>query len=119
MIDPGFLAAGLTLDDLDLDLPDDLPALPLDRPRHRRRTEWWTTTEAEDHFFDFPDFQSGQERVRYMVGEMGRAALTGIDGATADDPIFPHGRAMVSLNHLLALVGRDAVDDVLDHLEPG
>ena len=86
------------------------------RPGHDR-PRWWTTTEAESHFFDLPDFDSASQRARFIVGEMGRAALGHVPGATADDPLFDYGGRPASLNDLLAAVGRDAVDELLDTVE--
>lgn len=90
---------GFTLDDLDID--DDLPALPLDRPRYRSGA-WWATSEAEAHHLDLPDFETGADRARYMVDQMGRGALAMVPGSTADDALFPLDGVLVSLNELLA-----------------
>lgn len=84
----------------DLDLPP-LSPLPLDRLRNRR-DRWWTTSEAEAFHLDLPDFDSGANRARYMVDQMGRAALATIPGSTIDDAIFPHDGVLVSLRELLA-----------------
>ncbi|RDE06796.1 hypothetical protein [Sphingomonas aracearum] len=85
---------GLTLDDLDL-ADDDLPPLPLDRPRYQPKG-WWTPTPLEDFHLDLPDFADGAERTRYMVTQMARAV-------TADDdaPVHPYAGRLVSLNELL------------------
>ncbi len=94
---------GLTLDDLDLDqidFTDDLPPLPLDRPRYRPKG-WWTTTEAETHFLDYPDFDSGAQRARFVVERMARTALENMPGADDDTPLFPYGDRLVSLNELM------------------
>lgn len=107
---------GLTLNELDLDdFDDDLPVLPLDRPRHRP-TEWWMTTEAESHVLDLPHFTSAAHRARYFVAEAGRAALANIEGATADDRLFELDGRAASLNELLASIDRGVVDDLLDTL---
>lgn len=84
--------------------------------RGRRSRDWWATSDAESHFLDLPDFRSAQDRAVYMVREMARAALANIDCATADDPLFEYQGEWVSLNELLALVGRDAVDEALNRL---
>ncbi|EIZ78258.1 hypothetical protein WSK_3140 [Novosphingobium sp. Rr 2-17] len=108
---------GLTFDDLDLDIDitdDDCSVLPLDRPRHRP-ADWWTTTEAEDHFLDLPDFQCAVQRTRYFVEKMARAALSGLAGATDDDPLFTlHGKP-VSLNELLASIDDNAMARLNDY----
>ena len=86
--------------------------------RSRRSTyDWWTTTEAESHFLDLPDFDSARQRARYIVGEMGRAALAHFPGATADDALFDYNGLPASLNDLLAVVERDAVDELLGIVE--
>lgn len=84
--------------------------------RGRQSREWWVTSDAETHFLDLPDFRSAQDRAVYMVREMGRAALANIVGATANDPLFEYQGEWVSLNELLSIVGRDAVDEALDRL---
>lgn len=98
---------GLSFDDLDLD-GFDVPHVPY---RHRRQPKgWWTTSEAEEFFYDMPPFRSGAERARYLIGDMTRAALANIEGATNDDPLFEHEGRMVSANDLVASIDSDAVD---------
>lgn len=104
---------GLTFDDLDI-RDDDGSILPLDRPRHRP-ADWWTTTEAEDHFLDLPDFQSGAQRTRYHIKRMARAAMSALTGATDDDPLFPYEDKLVSLNELLAMIDDNAIARLNDY----
>lgn len=106
---------GLTETDFDFDdLDNDPPPPP--RPRWQR-DGWWTPTTAEAWHLDLPDFADGQDRAFYMIREMGRSALALVDGATADDAIFPTDEGVVSLNDLLASVSRDAVDEISDRLD--
>lgn len=101
---------GFTLDDLDLcGLVDDLAPLPLDRPRYRPKG-WWTTTEAEAHFLDLPDFEDGAQRTRFMIAQMARAS-----GADDDEPVIPYMGRMVSLNELLATIGNKAIERLDEH----
>ena len=100
MID--FEGIGLTLDDLDLDLDlafddfdDDLPPLPLDRPRYRPKG-WWTPTALEDFHLDLPDFHDNAHRARHMVTLMSRV-ITPDDNA----PIHHYQGKLASLNELL------------------
>jgi hypothetical protein len=87
---------GPTIEDLDLDLDDALPALP-DRPRWQPGDSW-RTSDAENHFFDLPSFQSHAERARFFINAMARRAL---DGRSPDARVLPHRGRMVSLNDLL------------------
>lgn len=94
---------GLTLDDLDLafdDFDDDLPPLPLDRPRYRPKG-WWTPTPLEKFHLDLPDFNDNADRARHMVTLMSRAITTDDDTA-----VHPYQGRLVSLNELL-----DAMDE--------
>ena len=86
----------------DLDLPPPSP-LPLDRPGNRRGS-WWSTSDEEAHHLDLSDFETGADRARYMVDQMGRAALAMIPGSTAHDAIFPLDGVLVSLRELLAIM---------------
>ena len=90
---------------------DDLPIFPpIPRPG------WWTSTPGEEHHLDLPPFSSGADRARWMVEQMGRAAMVTMEGATADDRVFPTRDGLRSLNELLRGSG-DAVDAITSFLD--
>jgi hypothetical protein len=93
---------GLTVDDIDfdIDLPADLSPSSHDRTRWQPKG-WWTTTDAESQFLDYPDFESGAQRARFIVERMARTALANTPGADDDTPLFPYGDRLVTLNQLM------------------
>lgn len=110
--------AGSLIDETEFEIEADLPVLP---PRYRRdRPGWWTTTESEEHHLDLPPFSSGADRARWMVAEMGRAALASTEGAGEDDRVFPTTDGLKSLHELLrGAGGADAVEEAVAILEDG
>lgn len=99
--------AGRLIEATDFDAGDDLPVFP-----PVPRSGWWTTTVSDEHHLDLPPFTSGADRARWMIREMARAALAGVEGSGEDDRVFETRDGLRSLNELLRGVGGDAVDAI-------
>lgn len=109
-IDWGDVGSLVTLDDFEAG--DDLPVMPsIPRPG------WWTTTESEEHHLDLPPFSDGADRARWMVEQMGRAALASMEGVSDHDRVFPTRGGLMSLHELLGAAGGDAVDAITAFLD--
>lgn len=107
--------AGSLIDESEFEIEVVTPLLP---PRYRRDNHgWWTSTPGEEHHLDLPPFASGADRAGWMIREMGRAALSSIEGATADDRVFETRDGLRSLNELLRGCGGDAVDAITSFLD--
>ncbi|MBB5709691.1 hypothetical protein [Sphingomonas xinjiangensis] len=81
--------------------PDDLPPVPMVGSTYRP-TGWWTTTEFENQFLDYPDFADGRERIRHMLARMISAAIEAGEATDWDVPVFPFAGRMLNGHDLLA-----------------
>jgi hypothetical protein len=91
-----------------IELPDDLPIAP---SPSWRKPEWWHTSAAEQHFYDFPEFPTLDDRAAHIVTAMARRTIDATPGADDDTPLFPYCGEIVSLNDLLL-----ALDPILSEM---